>query len=67
MYASKENARTAHRYAAEAFARVQDPVYGGQSELTPDMRFVLDFLVTAERKLPTEASYRREEKRKVKK
>lgn len=59
MYASKENAREAYQRANDTFGLVIDPVDGGQSVLTDSMRFILDFLTAAERKLPTEAAYRR--------
>lgn len=54
MYASKEKARRAYKEAARLFEEVGT----GQED---EIKFVLDFLTAAERKLPTEASYRRAE------
>lgn len=55
MYASKENARKAYRILME-YNDISSPV-------SSDLKFLVDFLTAAERKLPTEAAYRRAEKK----
>ena len=64
MKASKENATKAHQFAKDLFLGCNK----SGASLTDAMRykkknFIFEFLVEAERKLPSDAAYEREQKR----
>lgn len=61
MYASKENARKAYNVL-----NANGRSLGSEQPVTferADLKLVFDFLTAAERKLPTEAAYRRAKKK----
>ena len=60
MYASKENAKKA-REAVLYIKGMLDDEFCNDVQLIDGVKLVEQFLVAAERKLPSEASYRREE------
>lgn len=66
MTASKENARKAHAWFRDIMGRCK---YAAQEAgiVEEGQQFVEDFIAASERKLPTEASYKRDlERRRVK-
>lgn len=54
MYASKENARRAHEALISLESLLDD------ESINKDLVFIEDFLIAAEQKLPTEATYRQQ-------